>query len=133
MRGVENLNYDRKLLLGAVMNTNKDVGKIIKNLRKSMGLTQEKLAELVNIDDKHLSKIENGIHLPSYNTLKKISEVLNFNFNNTENDLSVISLNKNQDYYKALKILNSAKTDEEIKNYYDILKIANKLMKNRSK
>ena len=114
------------------MNTEKKLGEKIKELRKSMGYTQEKLAELVDIDDKHLSKIENGIHLPTYKTIKKLSEILQFNLQ----DIDTLSsdnhlINKSQTYYKALKILNSANTEIELKNYYDVLKLASKLMNKR--
>ena len=40
------------------MNAEKELVKRIKKLRKGMGYTQAQLAELVDIDDKHLSKIE---------------------------------------------------------------------------
>lgn len=38
-----------------------DLGDKIRQIRKSKGLTQEKLAELIDIDNKHLSRIENVI------------------------------------------------------------------------
>ena len=111
------------------MNAEKELGKKIKKLRKAMGYTQEQLAELVDIDDKHLSKIENGIHLPTYKTIKKLSEVLNFNLQ----DMDTVSakehlLNQHPIYYKAVRILNTAKTELELINYYDALKLAYKLM-----
>ncbi len=34
----------------------------------------------------------------------------------------------NQIYAKAIKILNSAKTDKELLNYYETLKLVSKLM-----
>ncbi len=109
------------------MNIENKLGEKIKELRKSKGFTQEKLAELANIDDKHLSKIENGVHLPTYKTLKKLSEILNFNLQDmdTVNKATVIN---NPLYNKALKILNTAKTEKELSNYYETLKLANRLM-----
>ena len=52
-------------------NNNIELGAKIKKLRKSMGWTQEQLAEITGIDNKHLSRIENGYHLPNYNIIKK--------------------------------------------------------------
>ena len=104
------------------MKKNNNIGKKIKEARQLMGLTQEELAEKVDMDSKHLSKIENGLHLPSYNTLKKLASCLNFNLDNSE----IISDNKNTGrslYLKSIKILNSAKNDEEMKFYYMLLKI----------
>ena len=111
------------------MNTEKELGKKIKKLRKAMGYTQEQLAELVDIDDKHLSKIENGVHLPTYKTIKKLSEVLQFNLQ----DMDTVStddhlINRSTTYYKVMKLLNSARTEEELINYYDVLKLATRLM-----
>ena len=60
------------------MNIENKLGEKIKELHKSKGFTQEKLAELANIDDKHLSKIENGVHLPTYKTLKKVVRNIEF-------------------------------------------------------
>ena len=110
----------------------KELGKKIKKLRKAMGYTQEKLAELVDIDDKHLSKIENGVHLPTYKTIKKLSEVLQFNLQ----DMDIVSteehlLNQSPTYYKAMKILNSANNEKERANYYDVLRLASRLMNNK--
>lgn len=112
------------------MNTENQLGVKIKSLRKSMGYTQQQLAELANIDDKHLSKIENGIHEPSFKTLQSLSKVLNFDLLNMgatpqENN----TLIQNHIYQKAMKILNSAKSEQELQNYYDALKLANRLMK----
>ena len=117
------------------MNKENQLGKKIKELRKVMGLTQEKLAEYANIDDKHLSKIENGLHLPSYKTLQKLSEILNFNLQDTiltENS-GKNNILKNPIYQKALKILNSSKDERELLNYYEILKLTNKIICNKLK
>ena len=111
------------------MSKDSKLGKKIKELRKSKGLTQEKLVELANIDNKHLSKIENGIHLPTYKTLKKLSQILNFNLQDIETtEVEQNLFMNNQIYAKAIKILNSAKTDKELLNYYETLKLVSKLM-----
>ncbi len=59
------------------MNNKKLLGKRIKELRKNAGLTQEKLAELINIETTSLSGIESGRHFPSLPTIEKISNSLN--------------------------------------------------------
>ena len=51
-------------------------GQKIKNLRKLHKLTQEKLAELVDIDVRQIARIEAGESLPSIETLIKISKEL---------------------------------------------------------
>lgn len=42
------------------INTSNTFGRRLKELRKSKGLTQQVLAELAGIDEKHLCRIENG-------------------------------------------------------------------------
>ena len=45
-------------------------------LRKTRGITQEKLAELVELDTSSISHIENGKYYPSAENLEKILKVL---------------------------------------------------------
>jgi len=51
-------------------------GKRLKDLRKQAGLTQEQLAEKVNITVESISNIERGIYSPKFSNLEKISEIL---------------------------------------------------------
>ena len=53
------------------------LGKRIKELRKRQNLTQERLAELAEIEIPSLSNIENGKNYPNHETLAKISKALN--------------------------------------------------------
>lgn len=53
------------------------LGRRIKELRKMKGLSQEELSEKVDIDPKHLSRIEVGRGFPSLDTLEKIAKALN--------------------------------------------------------
>ena len=48
----------------------------LREYRKSKNLTQEQLAELVDMDTQHYCKIENGLHFPSFKNLLKLSDVL---------------------------------------------------------
>lgn len=58
------------------MDLNTSVGKRLKHLRKSKGLTQEHLAEKCNISVHHISGLERGLHSVSLSTLEHISLVL---------------------------------------------------------
>jgi len=49
-------------------NMKKLLGKRIKEIRNKRGLTQERLAELVEINTPNISYIENGKFYPSYET-----------------------------------------------------------------
>jgi transcriptional regulator with XRE-family HTH domain len=57
--------------------TKKLVGARIKELRRQAGLTQEKLAERVGLDSRHLSRLEVGRHFPSLQSLERIASALN--------------------------------------------------------
>lgn len=52
-------------------------GRKIKEYRKKQNLTQAKLAEFVNVDDKHISCIEAGKNFPSPDLIGRIAAALN--------------------------------------------------------
>ncbi len=60
------------------MSTEEKLAKHIKLLRKERNLTQNALAELANIEYKHLQTLENpkNTHSPTLRTLEKISSAL---------------------------------------------------------
>lgn len=66
-------------------------GRKIKEIRKEKGYTQSRLAELVNVDDKHISCIESGKNFPSPDLLARLSKAFNmevkdfFEFNYLKN------------------------------------------------
>ena len=52
-------------------------GKKIREYRKKRNLTQASLAEIVNVDDKHISCIESGKNFPSPDLLERLASALN--------------------------------------------------------
>ncbi len=48
----------------------------IKEYRKKKNLTQAQLAELVNVDDKHISCIESGKNFPSPDLIERLADAL---------------------------------------------------------
>ena len=52
------------------------IGKRIAALRKDQDLTQEQLAELLNVSEKHISSIERGKSILSLEKLIRASEIL---------------------------------------------------------
>ena len=52
------------------------LGLRIKELREKQGLTQLKLAEILNMEASNLSKIERGVQIPKEESLEKISRAL---------------------------------------------------------
>ncbi len=68
------------------------LAKQIKEHRKKLGITQEELAEKVELSTQHISRIESGCYIPSLKSFFSIVSVLNidlkifgFNINKTNN------------------------------------------------
>ncbi len=80
------------------VNVKKLLGNRIKEIRKERKITQEKLAELIDIEPNNVSKIENGKNYPSAENLAKIAQALNTEIH-------------------ELFIFNQHKPIEEIKSY----------------
>ena len=62
---------------------NNEFGIKLKNFRKFKKITQEKLAEMIDIDIRQVARLEAGDSLPSLNTILKLCNI----FNITPNDL----------------------------------------------
>lgn len=58
------------------MDAKQRFGRRLKALRKQRGLTQERLAELVDRSVDAISNIERGLSLPGYETLGRLAETL---------------------------------------------------------
>lgn len=52
-------------------------GRRVKELRVKRNMTQAYLAEMVNVDDKHISCIENGKNFPSPDVIERIAKAFN--------------------------------------------------------
>lgn len=101
-------------------NFQKQFGLRLRELRKRKGLTQENLAELLNIGVRSVGKIETGNSFPSTETMEKIINVFEispvelFDFEHLQSkdslkDLIFDMVNSNpdkvQDIYKVVKAL----------------------------
>lgn len=81
----------RIIMQGGLMGLKKIFAKNLKELRKRNKMTQEQLAELVNVAPRHISFIETGRSFPSCELLERLCTVLQtnaFEFFNTEEELS---------------------------------------------
>jgi hypothetical protein len=56
--------------------SSKSIGEIISSLRKEKGMTQNELAEKMNVTDKAVSKWERNLSCPDVNSIPKLAEVL---------------------------------------------------------
>lgn len=55
------------------------LGKRVRELRRERGFSQEKLAELANIHENHVRRIEGGTANPSYLVVARIARALGVN------------------------------------------------------
>lgn len=56
--------------------SNKSIGEMISSLRKEKGMTQNDLAEKMNVTDKAVSKWERNLSCPDINSIPKLAEIL---------------------------------------------------------
>ena len=71
-------NNSYSVVGGRAMETlKKKFGKRVRELRKSLYLTQEQVAETINIEPPNISKMENGLHFPLPENIEKLAKVLN--------------------------------------------------------
>uniref|UniRef100_UPI0040293A24 helix-turn-helix transcriptional regulator n=1 Tax=Candidatus Scatousia sp. TaxID=3085663 RepID=UPI0040293A24 len=82
----------------------------LKSLRKYKSITQEKLAEMVDLDVRHIARLEAGDGLPTVTTLLKFCAA----FGVTPNDLLEFDKSVNDDTLKSeiKDILNLANTEQ---------------------
>lgn len=101
-----------------VMTIKTQFGLRIKELRIKAGLTQAKLAEMVSIDAKHQSCIENGKNFPSADLIEKYAKA----FNIEPAELLIISHSKKRSELikEMTDLLNNAK-DSDLKLAYRLL------------
>ena len=95
-----------------------DLGKKIKSIRKSLKLTQEEFAEKIEINAKHLSRLEIGTHKPSLETIKKISKI--FNVSLSELGFHDEEFNYSETFYQLVEILKIS-SENELKIFLNLI------------
>lgn len=103
------------------MTLKQDLGQKIQQLRKERKITQEQLAELVGIDPKNISRIENGNNYPTAENLTSIAEALSVN-------IYELFVFKDNIPYKEMKeeIIEALNSEKNIIYLYKCLKLGNR-------
>ncbi len=110
----DNISLGEKVMASG----NKLFGKRIRELREKNNLTQEKLAEILDLDYQTISRIETGYYFTSYENLEKFAKAFQveikdlFSIKHLEDELDV-----EKDVIKMLK----KATEEEKKLIYKIV------------
>jgi transcriptional regulator with XRE-family HTH domain/DNA-directed RNA polymerase subunit RPC12/RpoP len=94
------------------MDLNK-IGKFIADLRKSKNLTQEQLAEKLNITDRAVSKWERGLSLPDASIMIELCNILGINVNEL---LSGKMIDKEESKETTEKLLLEMAKRDELQN-----------------
>lgn len=102
------------------------IGQNIRRYRKSMGLTQEQLAEMINISVPHMSHIETGITKLSLPVLVDISDALKVSTNDLLSDNVVLSRERR---YEEIRSILEQCDDRELKILTEILDSAKNALK----
>jgi transcriptional regulator with XRE-family HTH domain len=105
-------------------NVEKFIGAQIARIRKEREITQEQLAESVNVATETISRLERGVSIPSLKTLEKISwalhsslrELLDFEYRMKPEDTF-----SEEELAKVIALLKT-RSKEDIKMGYQILK-----------
>ena len=102
------------------------IGKFIAEQRKNKKLTQEQLAEKLGINNRTISRWENGINMPDASLYKKICEVLEISIEELINGEKTNKENIRQSYEKALitTVDNNKKQERKINKLLRILALA---------
>lgn len=103
------------------MDVKKSFGEKVKRLRKKRNLTQEQLAEMIDISPRNLSKIEVGECFVKAETLEKLLAALNIS---TEELFANDHIKTNSELIERINFyINSAKDDKKtLEIIYKILR-----------
>lgn len=94
----------------------KEMGKRIKEGRNKVGITQEKLAEKIDVSPSYISEIERGSSICSLAVLVNIADILNLNLDSVINGINT----DNADTYFSEILNNIPKKNQEL--YINICK-----------
>lgn len=89
----------------------------IKYHRKKMNLTQSELAEMINLSDQHLSRIERGCYTPSLTTFFMLVKILKIDLREFGFDIEDIN---NPVKNKLVELINRA-NDNELVFFNDVI------------
>ena len=102
------------------------IGKRIKKFRMERNLSQEKLAEMINTTNNHISRIEIGQRIPGIETLILIANALNVSVDDLlEDSLEPLNRNAGSEIRKTMTDCN----EQEQKMLVKILQFMKALLK----
>lgn len=103
------------------------IGRKIKYFRKKRNITQNKLAELVDLSEKHISKIESGTHQPSITAFFNIVKVLDIGLEEFGLPLKTTANSVRDEIYKCI----NDSTDDELNIILPLIKCLKENLKTK--
>lgn len=109
--------------LKGVFTMNQDkIGKFITALRKEKGMTQEQLAEKLNVNNKTVSRWETGKNMPDYSILESLTDELGITVNELIRGERIVKEEIIQEYdHNLVEVLKEYKSLKRAKNIILIL------------
>lgn len=95
------------------------LGARIKELRKNGGLSQEALSEQIDIDPKHLSRIEVGKSYPSLQTLERIAKALKVDI---KDFFEFVHERTNKELIKSITIMLKESSTEDLRTILKVVR-----------
>ena len=102
------------------MDSKEFIGKKIKEFRKKRGISQLQLAEMVELSDKHIGRIEAGLYSPNITNFLKIIKALDISF--SDFNFSETDSNENPEKAELLRLINLS-NEKDIQLYLNIIKL----------
>ena len=94
------------------------MGKKIKELRRAKGLSQEALADKINVNFRTIQRIETGKNTPSIETLVKIADALNIE---TESFFKTDYLKSREEIISSIINILNDMNDEKLREFYKLI------------
>lgn len=107
------------------MGISKRIGERIRSLRKSKSMSQEELAEKVDVHYTYIGQVERGEKNLSIGTLEKVLAALDITF---DEFFRYMSLNKNNNELSELELLINRIQEKNPKDKEEILTIFHKIL-----
>ena len=101
-------------------------GDNLKQIRKSKGMSQEQLADMVNVTRQSVSKWENGDGYPEMNNILELCKIFNCKLNDlVHTDMSDISLLDEQIVMNVVKF--NEKKQKQMKSLSSVIEMIGKI------
>lgn len=94
------------------------IGEKIKEIRKKKKISQEKLAELTEMNFRTISRIETSRNIPNLETLEKIASTLDVNISDFFDSTASKS---RENMIKEIEVIINNLTNKDLRNLYKIL------------